>query len=58
MKILILLLGLTAAFGAAGKKTAIDLKEMQQRNEIKALQKYPNLLPEVVVTISKDSIGI
>lgn len=56
MKILILLFGLTAAFGAAGKKTATDLKEMQQRNELKALQKYPNLLPEVTVTISRDSI--
>jgi hypothetical protein len=58
MKILILLLGLTTALGAAGKKTANDLKEIQQRNEIKALQKHPNLLPEVVVTISRDSIGL
>jgi hypothetical protein len=57
MKILILLFGLTAALGAAGKKTTNDLKEIQQRNEIKALKKHPNLLPEVVITISKDSIG-
>ena len=52
MKIIILLIGLTTAFGAAGKKTASDLKEIAHRNEVKALQKYPNLLPEVVITAS------
>jgi hypothetical protein len=56
MKILILLLGLTTALGAAGTKTVSDMKEIQQRNELKALKKYPNLLPEVVITISRDSL--
>lgn len=56
MKILVLLFGMTAALGAAGTKTASDLKEIQQRNELKALQKYPNLLPEVVITVSRDSV--
>jgi hypothetical protein len=56
MKILILLFGMTAALGAAGTKTVSDLKEIQQRNELKALEKYPNLLPEVVITISRDSL--
>ncbi|MHC2990998.1 hypothetical protein OB13_05140 [Pontibacter sp. HJ8] len=50
MKIIILLISLITAFGAAGKKTAADLKEIQYRNEIKALNQYPNLLPEVVIT--------
>ncbi|MBF8963392.1 hypothetical protein I0P70_09055 [Pontibacter sp. FD36] len=56
MKILILLFGLTAAFGAAGKKTTSDLKEMKHRQELKELERYPNLLPEVVITISRDSL--
>lgn len=56
MKILILLFGMTAALGAAGKKTASDLKEIKQRQEMKELQRYPNLLPEVVITISRDSL--
>lgn len=55
MKILILLFGMTAALGAAGTKTASDLKEIQQRNELKALEKYPNLLPEVVITAPRIS---
>lgn len=55
MKILILLFGLTAGFGVAGKKTADDLKELNYRNEIKALEQYPNLLPEVVVTAPRIS---
>jgi ABC-type iron transport system FetAB ATPase subunit len=50
MKIIILLISLTTAFGAAGKKTAADLKEIKYRNEMKALNQYPNLLPEVVIT--------
>lgn len=56
MKILVLLFGMTAALGAAGSKTVDDLKEIQQRNELKALKKHPNLLPEVVITISRDSL--
>lgn len=56
MKILILLLGLTAAMGAAGKKTASDIAEIKHRQELKELQRYPNLLPEVVITISRDSL--
>ncbi|MBD1397298.1 hypothetical protein H9Q13_08990 [Pontibacter sp. JH31] len=55
MKILILLFGMTAALGAAGTKTASDIKEIQKRNELKALEKYPNLLPEVVVTAPRIS---
>lgn len=50
MKIIILLISLTTAFGAAGKKTAADLKEIKYRNEMKALKQYPNLLPEVMIT--------
>ncbi|WP_157578428.1 hypothetical protein [Pontibacter roseus] len=50
MKILILLFGMTAAFGAAGKKTASDLKEIAIRNELREYKTYPNLLPEVVIT--------
>ncbi|MBX0334422.1 hypothetical protein K3G39_14360 [Pontibacter sp. HSC-14F20] len=56
MKILILLFGLTAAFGAAGKKTASDIKEIKHRQELRELDRYPNLLPEVVITISRDSL--
>lgn len=55
MKIIILLISFTAALGTAGKKTASDLKEIQQRNEIKALEAYPNLLPEVVITAPRTS---
>lgn len=56
MKILILLLGITTALGAAGKKTASDIEEIKSRQELKELQRYPNLLPEVVITISRDSL--
>ncbi|MCP2043117.1 hypothetical protein [Pontibacter sp. HSC-36F09] len=56
MKILILLFGLTAALGTAGKKTASDIEEIQHRQELKELERYPNLLPEVVITISRDSL--
>ncbi|PVY39956.1 hypothetical protein [Pontibacter virosus] len=56
MKILILLFGLTAAFGAAGKKTARDVEEIKHRQELRELERYPNLLPEVVITVSRDSL--
>mgnify|MGYP003576507591 FL=1 len=56
MKILILLFGLTAGFGAVGKKTASDIEEIKHRQELRELERYPNLLPEVVITISRDSL--
>ncbi|SIT88435.1 hypothetical protein [Pontibacter indicus] len=56
MKILILLFGLTAALGTAGKKTASDIEEIRHRQELRELERYPNLLPEVVITVSRDSL--
>lgn len=56
MKILILLLGITTALGTAGKKTAKDIEEIKHRQELREMQRYPNLLPEVVITISRDSL--
>ncbi|MHA6249490.1 hypothetical protein ACXYMU_16220 [Pontibacter sp. CAU 1760] len=49
MKIIILLFAFSFGIGASVKKSADDLKEIAERNEMKSLQVYPNLLPEVEI---------
>ncbi len=49
MKLIILLLALVIGFGATLKRSASDLKEISQRNELNSFKSYPNLLPEVEV---------
>ncbi|MEJ8758400.1 hypothetical protein WG947_15410 [Pontibacter sp. H259] len=49
MKIIVLLLALFVAFGFAVKQSAENVKEITIEQEMKELQKYPNLLPVVEV---------
>ena len=53
MKIVILLFAFVFGFGANVKKSADDMKEISQRNEIRKYQSYPNLLPEVVIVAER-----
>lgn len=49
MKLIILLLALVSGFGATVKKSADDLKELNQRKELNEYKHYPNLLPVVEI---------
>lgn len=57
MKIIILLFALVVGFGATCKKTVEDISisaaKHKQQQELRELRSYPNLLPEVVVTVPR-----
>ncbi|MCJ8165427.1 hypothetical protein MKJ04_11285 [Pontibacter sp. E15-1] len=53
MKIIILLFAFAFGFGASVKKSADDLKEIAERNEIREYQQYPNMLPEVEIVAER-----
>lgn len=53
MKIVILLFAFVFGFGANVKKSADDMKEISQRNEVRKYQSYPNLLPVVEIVAER-----
>ena len=57
MKIIVLLLALVLGFGATCKKTADDIKLSAAKHKVqqeqRELRNYPNLLPEVLVTVPR-----
>ena len=53
MKIIVLLFAFLFGFGATVKKSADDMKKMQQRAELNEYKTYPNLLPEVEIVAEK-----
>ena len=53
MKIIVLLFAFLFGFGATVKKSADDMKAMQERAELNEYKSYPNLLPEVEIVAEK-----
>ena len=53
MKIIVLLFAFLFGFGATVKKSADDMKAMQERAELNEYKTYPNLLPEVEIVAEK-----
>ncbi|PRY14866.1 hypothetical protein CLV24_103103 [Pontibacter ummariensis] len=58
MKIIVLLFAMLFGLGANVKKSADDLKEISKRNEMKAYQNLPNLLPEVEIVAESSNAGL
>lgn len=53
MKIIILLFALVFGVGAAGKKTAYEVKQTTARHELNSLKSYPNVLPVVEIVSTR-----